>query len=456
MINDDLVFDKEAYEEHRRIRRASKKTNNAFRLLITVITAFILAILISLVFLNAEKGNYRKTDKNLKISRIDFSDIYTTFKLNKFNTGNKTIDDKINLEIESIIKEKLIGKSIEYNRISKVENFIKFSNSNEVNDVNEITKSFVCNLSYESGKTKENRIIIYNYNIKKNEKIVNIDKIVKSEKISEFKNLLETEYGLKNADLVKFILHKDYMVIYDSSFSSSVNVYYDKIEKLVTNKVLTKDNLTNYAELFKRVIDPEKPMIALTFDDGPNAATTERILNTLTKYNARATFFVLGYMIDSYPNTIKKIVEQGSQIGNHTRNHKNLNLENATTITNEINYVKNKVKEIANYDITILRPPYGNANETVKSVADCPLILWNVDTLDWQSRNANSVYKEILNYVSDGSIILMHDIYSSTADAVEMAVPELIRRGYQLVTVDELFEYKGKQKVAGQKVYNIK
>ena len=234
------------------------------------------------------------------------------------------------------------------------------------------------------------------------------------------------------------------MVIYDASFLSNAKVYYDKIEKLVTNKVLTKDNLTNYAELFKRVIDPEKPMIALTFDDGPNAATTERILNTLTKNNARATFFVLGYMIDSYPDTIKKIIEQGSQIGNHTKNHKNLNLENATTITNEINYVKNRVKEIANYDITVLRPPYGNANETVKSVANCPLILWNVDTLDWKSRNANSVYNETLNYVSDGAIILMHDIYSSTADAVERIVPALISKGYQLVTIDELFEYRGK------------
>ena len=92
---------------------------------------------------------------------------------------------------------------------------------------------------------------------------------------------------------------------------------------------------------------------------------------------------------------------------------------------------------------TIVRPPYGSVNSTVKETVEQPLINWSLDTRDWESRDANSVYNEIMSNVEDGDIVLMHDLYSSTAEAVSMVLPKLVEEGYQLCTVEELFELKG-------------
>ena len=452
MINENIDFTKEEVAEHRRIVKTNMKLMNAFKSLLMVITIVVVALTIFLVL---TINKYSKLEVEKSIYDINFTNIYELYKLDKLSTENEKINNLINSKVENVIYNRLKSEDTNYSKITNAQNFIKVSNKFEVYNVNKNIKSYVCNIQFVKNNKTETVVINSNYNLKNYEEI-DIYKVIASGKMSEFKEFLLQEYNMKSPNFNNFSLNEKSITIYDKNDVDNVNIKYDDIEKYIAYGILTDENLTNYFSIFKNVIDPNKPMLALTFDDGPNSATTERILKTLTKYNSKATFFVLGYMIDSYPNTIKKIVEQGSQIGNHTKSHLNLNLQTANTISTEINYVVRRVKEIANYDITVLRPPYGNANETVKSVANCPLILWNVDSLDWQSRNAESVKNEVLNYVSDGAIILMHDIYSSTADAVEMIVPELLNRGYQLVTIDELFKYKGKEKVAGQKVYSIK
>lgn len=202
----------------------------------------------------------------------------------------------------------------------------------------------------------------------------------------------------------------------------------------------------------KREIDLKKPMVALTFDDGPHPEFTNSILDSLEKYNGLATFFVLGSRAEKFKNVIKGITKSGSQIGNHTYDHRELTKLGSKAITNEITKTANILQNITNIETSIVRPTYGSVNDKVKLYAGAPLILWSIDTLDWKNRNKEMIVKEVLGEVKDGDVILMHDIYKTTAMAAEVIIKELSSRGYQLVTIDELYTAKGIDLVNG-KVY---
>lgn len=194
---------------------------------------------------------------------------------------------------------------------------------------------------------------------------------------------------------------------------------------------------------YKRTIDPTKPMIALTFDDGPSEQT-DRILKVLAQYNARATFCVVGSRVEGYADVLKRTVAQGNEIASHTWDHKKLTTLSVKSIRSQLSRTSQAVKEIAGFEIRALRPPYGSTNKNVRSVckdSGMYVITWNIDTLDWKNRNTGKTRKAILNGAKNGNVILMHDLYATTASAVEQAVPELIERGIQLVTVSELLAY---------------
>ena len=182
-------------------------------------------------------------------------------------------------------------------------------------------------------------------------------------------------------------------------------------------------------------------MVALTFDDGPNA-NTSRVLDILEKYNVKATFFVLGTNIEGYEDTILRMKELGMEIGNHMYSHKLMTRLTEEEITLEIKKVDDLVFDIINRYPTLIRPSYGTSNKRMLKIIDRPVIIWDIDTLDWKSHNSNKIVSRIMNKVSDGDIILMHDIYSATVKAVDIVVPKLINEGYQIVSVSELFYYK--------------
>lgn len=190
-------------------------------------------------------------------------------------------------------------------------------------------------------------------------------------------------------------------------------------------------------------VDPNKPMVALTYDDGPYRPTTNRILDTLKKYGARATFFVVGSRLSIYSDCLKAENKLGCEIACHTYNHTILTSVSADTIKSEISKTNDLVKKYTGQTVKLVRAPGGSVNQTVKNAVGYPLVNWSVDTLDWRSRNASSVVSNIKNNVSDGSIVLMHDLYESTASASETIVPWLIKKGYQLVTVSEMMDAKG-------------
>ena len=189
-------------------------------------------------------------------------------------------------------------------------------------------------------------------------------------------------------------------------------------------------------------IDPTKPMVALTFDDGPGGESTIRILDALKKYNAHATFFVVGSNIDKYADIIKREAAEGSEFGNHTNSHAQLTKLDTDGILSEVNGVKEKVMQLTGQSVVPIRPPYGAVDDNVMAAISDPVILWSIDTLDWKTRDAQSTIQNIQSSVYDGAIILMHDIYSTTADAAVNIIDWLHSQGYQMVTVSELGYYR--------------
>lgn len=208
----------------------------------------------------------------------------------------------------------------------------------------------------------------------------------------------------------------------------------------VVEVVPEKENEIDKEEVV--IIDPNKPMIALTFDDGPGKYT-DRLLETLKKHNAKATFFMVGQNVGKYPETIQKMKDLGCDIGNHTMNHRDLVKLSVEDIHVQIETTNDALKNIISASATMVRPPYGSEDSKVRENVPYPLVLWSVDTNDWQTEDANAVVEHILNTVKDGDIVLMHDIYSSTVDAVEIVIPKLIEKGYQIVTVSEMAEARG-------------
>lgn len=197
---------------------------------------------------------------------------------------------------------------------------------------------------------------------------------------------------------------------------------------------------------------PEGPMIALTFDDGPNGKTTQKIVSILQANDAKATFFMVGNRISGDKETVRKVYQSGSEIASHSYSHANLAGLSAAGIRSELQQTQNLVRSVVPFTPTLVRPPYGAYNSTVQK-AGAPLILWSIDTLDWQHRNSAKTVQAVLNSVKEGDIILMHDLQPSTATACETLIPALKKRGFQLVTVSELIEARtGKEPVAG-KVY---
>lgn len=184
--------------------------------------------------------------------------------------------------------------------------------------------------------------------------------------------------------------------------------------------------------------------IALTFDDGPSSFT-DRLLDCLEANNAKATFFMVGKEIVSFPDEVKRMKALGCELGNHTYDHTDLATLSASDISSEISRVDQELVNLTGQGATVVRPPYGSVNDTVKATVGTPMILWSIDTLDWKTQDVQATVEEVMNNVQDGSIILMHDIYSTSVDAAEILIPQLIEDGYQLVTVHELAAAHGKE-----------
>lgn len=246
---------------------------------------------------------------------------------------------------------------------------------------------------------------------------------------------IDYDYNIKDNNI--FIKFYEYVTKLNTIKENIYEINYDyELDHIIKKRVFEEDNydILNYTKSDK--------LVAFTFDDGPSYNTI-KIVNTLVKYDSKATFFLVGNQIEKYAKTMDVLVKNGMDIGNHTYSHKELTklrdkeILKEIDLTNEVIYNKTGIKPM------FLRPSYGAMNKRIKKLSTMPIIVWNIDTLDWKYHNSNKIKDKILKYVSDGDIILMHDTYVATLNAVEMVIPELKKQGYKIVSVSELFKYKG-------------
>lgn len=247
-----------------------------------------------------------------------------------------------------------------------------------------------------------------------------------------------------------FVMRKDAFVFYFEEatlfdHSAYMEVPYEELMEFI--ELEGEDTLTfvPYEDILNepvKHIDPDAPMVALTFDDGPTKKYTSAILDALKEHQASATFFVLGSRANDFPDILQRMVLEGNEIGNHTFTHKQLTTLSKENVEEEISATQESIHDVTNKYPSLIRPPYGSKNDTVMQCANGKkIVTWSLDTEDWRSRNVEKIVNKVLSEVKDGDIILMHDLYDTTAEAAIILIPKLQDMGFQLVTVSELNEY---------------
>lgn len=289
--------------------------------------------------------------------------------------------------------------------------------------------------SLQANKDEDNKITYLNSGENdKNYEIKNSGEAVK-DLIDDFLN------DNQNNDLSE-LENKDL----DSENKSEINKTQEEPIKDNENKNqsenVTATNINYFAN--NRKLDKNKPMVAITFDDGPHPVITPKLLTLLEKYDSRASFFDIGYLMEDYPEIVKAEFDSGSDVGSQAYSHVNLDNLTSSEIKEEISKSNEVFKNITGQNLKYIRAPYGNANSQTRKSIDYPLIHWCVDSEDWKHRDAEKIIEEIEKTKNlDGKILIFHAIYDSTYEAMEELIPKLINDGYQLVTVSELAEYKG-------------
>lgn len=180
--------------------------------------------------------------------------------------------------------------------------------------------------------------------------------------------------------------------------------------------------------------------VALTFDDGPSA-DSGRLLDTLKAKGVKATFFVLGQRVKEHPAAVRRMVKEGHVVGNHSYSHPEFWPLKASVIASELTRTSKAIEHASGQKVTLLRPPYGECNDTVREVErelGLAQILWNVDSRDWATLDSAKTISTVLKQVKPGSIVLLHEIHQSTRDALPTLIDKLRKAGYTFVTVPEL------------------
>jgi peptidoglycan-N-acetylglucosamine deacetylase len=186
----------------------------------------------------------------------------------------------------------------------------------------------------------------------------------------------------------------------------------------------------------------DQPYIAMTFDDGPSAENTPRLLEMLKQRNIKATFFLIGQNVAANPDLVRRILADGHEIGNHSWTHPQLSKLSDDRVTMEITKTQDAIKDASGFTPSLLRPPYGaitpRQREWVEDRFGLNVILWSVDPFDWKRPGASVITQRILSQVRPGAIILSHDIHKQTVDAMPATLDGLIAKGYKFATVSQL------------------
>ena len=353
----------------------------------------------------------------------------------------------IKMEIYSDIKQnnnKFISINYPKTNIRRLNKYIK-------KDINKAVKTFnkldneekELNIDYTYNVVNDNYINVslkkyISYNNYQNE---NIDTYVfdkKSNSLLSINDIIYDSSKYQNKLTDKFVFDEEYITFFsihnNKIMEDKVKLNSENAKIAIQKKEET--NFINY-ETVNKTIDPNKPIIALTFDDGPSKYT-KQIVDLLKKYNCNATFFVLGNKVKIYKDTIKESISNGNEIGNHSYNHKWLSRLKVEDIKEQINKTQDILKKEVNYTPILLRPTYGSVNKKIRNNTNLEIVLWNVDTLDWKIKSSKKIADRSLLQIKDRSIILMHDTHERTYEALKIMIPKLIAEGYQFVTISEI------------------
>ncbi len=287
----------------------------------------------------------------------------------------------------------------------------------------------------------------------------NLEDFIQEDKKSDFQNkineLLELKYpkfvveAIKNSsgnriysltdnELVIEFLNVDLEFAEETKLDLKIN--FNEIKDYLTFAIETSleyENENGY------VYDKNKKTIALTFDDGPNGSRTNEILNILEDNKAHATFFMVGNRMASGASTILNVLNHNCEIGSHSYNHTSMKRQKLEEVIADETKTEEIYKSITGRDLIYTRPPYGAVNNEIKAALTNYIINWNIDPEDWLYRDSERVVNHILEHAGDGDIILLHDSYDSTVEAVRELLPKLYLQGYQVVSVGELANLTG-------------
>ncbi len=271
---------------------------------------------------------------------------------------------------------------------------------------------------------------------------------------------------LRHTLLVTSFLSISFLIFYAFLISNLIQRQKNHNQTSINFRLKIKPNLKQESKLFfetkktkkikkvskqikkaKPKIEKKKPsknrkLVAITFDDGPGKHT-KKLLSILKQYKAKATFFLLGIEAQKYPELIKMIYNQGHEIGNHSYSHKNFATINKKEIIAQIRVTNDIIKSaVPKAKITSFRPPYGSYNKQILKIIEqekLANILWSVDIKDWQNRFNKNICDQTITNTKPGAIILMHDIYQTSVEAVPCIMEKLVKQGYDFVTISELF-----------------
>lgn len=384
---------------------------------ILIISSILILILITLIFLFRASYKLDDEDKKRDISRKDLDLLITNIK-----------NDNQNLELEYENTADKDFKSLVYEENGRYKSVIIDTNSGV-----EITfKDLIKEESISEFEAKEKELLTLKY--------------------PEFivKGLTENPTGYKFyyvKDNEVIIFYYDYTFIYPYTEQISLCLNYNEIKDYLSFKPTLdskyeNENGYNY--------NPNKKVIALSFDDGPSKPYNSKILDELAKNKAHATFFMVGSMMNSCQKCVLDTYKSGNEVASHTYEHMNIKTNSLEKVNESLIKVDNVYYEITGDHIKYLRPPYGAYNKKNLENATVPFILWDMDTEDWRYRNVEHIVNYIMNNARDGSIILMHELYETSYEALKIALPRLYAEGYQVVNITELANLKGKTLEVGK------
>ncbi len=251
---------------------------------------------------------------------------------------------------------------------------------------------------------------------------------------------------LKEETKKEYDFKKEYLEV---SFSNYIYEEELKEEKLIINYAYIYEYLefevnidTTVNAIDENAVDESKSIVAFTFDDGPILGLTDKIVDSLAANKSTATFFMLGLSMENNQNLIKYVYDNGNEIGLHGYSHRNFSRMGLEEIQNELDKTNELVYEATGEYSKIIRPPYGSFNSNISANIPYSYILWNMDTYDWKHKNTDGIVDHVLSNVKDGDVILFHDTYQATVDAIEKLLPELYLRGFEVVDVSTLAKVK--------------